>query len=107
LGENLRNTVVPGKASHGGHFFLPGMEGVTEGHEGRKPGCLEFGNGAQKAWGQLAALSLGEVFVQQQVTEPLFEPVDRLQSRPFPQINRKSLMLIGAQIVAVPAHHGD
>ena len=55
----------------------------------------------------MLALFACTVLFQDQVTQPLFEAVDRLQHRVVRQISGQVKLLIGPKIVAMAAHQGE
>src|ERR1700731_1706982 len=60
--------------------------------------------GAQEARDQDLALPAGAMLFQQQVAQPLLKPVDEFQGGMFSQVGGELELLLGSQIVAMPAH---
>ncbi len=79
--EALSNAVVSGESPHCGDFLPPGVQGIAELHQLSKDRLFQFGDHAQPPGRQFGAPLLVLMFFQQQITEPLFEPVNQFQNR--------------------------
>lgn len=66
---------------------------------GSEPGLAQFIDGTQQPRDHRGALLTRPVFLQQQITQPLLEAIDHLQSRMRPQIGRELVQLLGSEIV--------
>jgi hypothetical protein len=59
-----------------GDFLSPGVQGIAELSQWRKPATTERGDIGKEAVCQLLAAFLIAAFLQQGVAKPLFEPID-------------------------------
>lgn len=92
--------------SDGDNLLLPGGEGLAELHQLSQPDLLQFIDG-QQSWKQDLALLASAMLLQEQIAEPLFEPVDHLQRRILGQIGAQPFQLLGPEIVPMAAHQGE
>jgi serine phosphatase RsbU (regulator of sigma subunit) len=83
------------RVKHAGNLFAPGMQRVAELYQWGEPATTEHRDVPQKTVRQAAAAFLRLAFLQQQITESLFEAVNRLQRRVLPQVRREALLLRG------------
>ena|ERR1700738_5153320 len=102
--EALGNCVIASEAPHGSNLLAPGGESIAELHELWQAGMLKLINGLQEPGRQWNALFARAVFLQQQITEPLFESIDFAQNWELDKISLQSRVLILAEIVAMTAH---
>jgi hypothetical protein len=82
------------------------MTRVAERDELRQSGLAQVDDSAQEPWNQLLALPFAFVLLQQQITEPLFEAVDQFQGWSLGQIGHEADLLLGFEVMAMPAHQG-
>ena len=92
--EAFGDSVVAGEAPHAGDLLTPRIQRIAQCHEGREPATTERGNVLEEAPRQFPVFFLVVMFLQQQVTEPLLETVNRLQRRVPAQIFREARMLV-------------
>jgi len=77
--ETLGDSVVASEAPHSDDFFRPVRQSLSELNQRGQAGLAQLIHGSQKAWNKLLALLARAMFLQQQVTQPLLEPVDGIE----------------------------
>ena len=105
--EAFSDAVVAGEAPHASDLVASGIERLAESDQWREPATTERGYVAQEARRQTPAFLSSVMFLQQQVSEPLFKAVDRFQSWSLPEVKSETGVLFGAQVMPVPSHRRD
>src|SRR5438270_13981284 len=105
--EALGDSVVAGEAPHAGDLLTAGVERRAVLHQWGEPAITERADISQETMCQLVATFLAPPLFQQRVAESLFEAVNRLQHRPFSQIQGQAFVLWNCEVMAMPPHQGN
>ena len=73
---------------------------------GKRGECAgtQFSDGAQQPGGEFQTFRFVVMLFQQQIAEPLFKAVDRLESGVLSQVPGQPAVLLGAEVMAMSSH---